>query len=154
MERGTIHPEWTTRRSIVVCVMAIAISMLGLSGATAAEQDECADPEEQQQNNYCNAQAFWKLDAELTKAYDAALADKKKQDQDAPPPEGPDLKTEAEALTIAEKAWLQYRDAHCDGMGYKARGGSLEALLVGNCKIELTRTRMKELEDLMTSLAD
>lgn len=122
--------------------------------AVAATQDECANPEQQQQMNYCAAQEFWKLDAELTKTYEEALAYTAKMDKEMPPPEAPDLKTETEALTIAEKAWLQYRDAHCDGMGYHARGGTLEPLLVGNCKIELTRNRLKELKDIMTSLED
>lgn len=154
MQRGTLHPGRAAGRRILACAVTLALATIMPAGQAAAEEDECADPQAQQQMNYCNAQEFWKLDGELTKLYDVALADRKKQDQDAPTPEGPDLKTEAEALTIAEKAWLQYRDAHCDGMGYKARGGSLEPLLVGNCKIELTRNRMKELEDLMKRLAD
>ncbi len=30
----------------------------------------------------------------------------------------------------AQRAWLEYRDAHCTNEGYYARGGSLEPLLV------------------------
>jgi uncharacterized protein YecT (DUF1311 family) len=154
MDDGTIHSRMPVRRGILFSVAALALMASGPALAPAAEQGECDYPDAQQQNNYCNAQAFWKLDGELTKAYEEALAFTKKSDQDALPLQGPDLKTETEALTIAEKAWLQYRDSHCDGLGYKARGGSLESLLVGNCKIELTKNRMKELKDIMTSLED
>lgn len=147
-----IHSRTVMWRGISFCVAALALLAPAL--APAAEQGECDFPEAQQQNNYCNAQAFWKLDGELTKLYEEALAFTKKSDEDMPPPEGPDFKTETEALTTAEKAWLQYRDAHCDGMGYKARGGSLESLLVGNCKIDLTKRRMSELKDIMTSLGN
>ena len=133
---------------------ALALMAGGSALATAAEPDKCADPQAQQQMNFCIAQEYWRLDGEMTKAYQAALAYTRKMDKVALAPTGPDHKTETEALTIAEKAWLQYRDAHCDGMGYKARGGTLEPLLVGNCKVELTRNRIKELEDITTSLED
>lgn len=146
------HWRMVVRRGILSC--GVALALLAPASASSAQDGECDAPEAQQQNNYCNAQAFWKLDGELTKLYEEALAFTKKSDEDMPPPQGPDLKTETEALTIAETAWLQYRDAHCDGMGYKARGGSLESLLVGNCKIELTKRRMAELKDIMTSLGN
>lgn len=154
MNTGTIHARLSIWRGILLSVAAVALMASAAARAPAAEQDGCDFPDAQQQNNYCNAQAFWKLDGELTTLYEEALAFTKKSDQDMPPPEGPDLKTETEALIIAEKAWLQYRDAHCDGIGYRARGGSLESLLAGNCKIEITRNRMKELKDIMTSLGN
>ena len=155
MGTDTPYAGMPLRRVIFAAIAALTLTAITPARhAGAAEQDECADPEAQQQNKYCNAQAFWKLDGELTELYEEAVAFTTKSDRDMPPPEGPDLKSETEALTIAEKAWLQYRDAHCDGIGYKARGGSLESILVGNCKIELTKNRMKELKDLMTSMAD
>lgn len=138
-------------RVIPVCVVALVVSTTVLATGSAAEQDECADPQAQQQMNDCAAQEFWKLDEDLTMKYEEALAYTRKRDTELPPPAAPDLKTRTEALTIAGKAWLQYRDARCDGMGYHARGGTLEAPLVGNCKIELTKPRIKE---LMTSLED
>lgn len=154
MDGNTIHSRKAIWRAILFSIATLALMASGPALAPAAEPDECADPQAQQQMNYCAAQEFWKLDGELTKVYEEALAYTKKMDQSASPPDAPDLKTETEALTIAEKAWLQYRDAHCDGMGYQARGGTLEPLLVGNCKIELTKNRIKELKDLMTSLED
>lgn len=154
MDNSTIHSGMATRSGIAFPIVTFVLMASGPTLAPAAEQDECADPQAQQQMNYCSAQEFWKLDGELTKTYEEALAYTKKMDQNAPPLEGPDLKTETEALTIAEKGWLQYRDAHCDGMGYLARDGTLEPLLVGNCKIELTKNRIRELKDLMTSLED
>ena len=139
-------------KAVLLHVLALAVT--GMSGIAAVAQEDCSDPEVQTTNNYCVSQAFWKLDGELGKVYEEALAHTGRQDKEMPPPEAPDLKTETEALMIAQKAWLQYRDAHCDGMGYKARGGSLEPVLVGNCKIDLTENRMKELKDLMTSLGN
>jgi len=143
-----------TVRAILAPAAVLALTTIGPVTASADDQFDCTNPQAQQEMNYCAAQEFWKLDGELTKKYQKALAYTKKQDQSAPPPEGPDLKTATEALTKAQEGWLQYRDAHCDGMGYLARGGTLEPLLVGNCKIELTKNRIKELEDLMTSLED
>jgi uncharacterized protein YecT (DUF1311 family) len=130
MEGSTIHSRKTICRAILFSITVLMLMASGPAVVVAATpEDKCADPQAQQEMNYCAAQEFWKLDGELTKAYE-------------------------EALTTPETAWLQYRDAHCDGMGYLARGGTLEPLLVGNCKIELTKNRIKELKDLMTSLED
>jgi uncharacterized protein YecT (DUF1311 family) len=130
MEGSTIHSRKTICRAILFSITALMLMASGPAVVVAATpEDKRADPQAQQEMNYCAAQEFWKLDGELTKAYE-------------------------EALTTAETAWLQYRDAHCDGMGYLARGGTLEPLLVGNCKIEPTKNRIKELKDLMTSLED
>jgi uncharacterized protein YecT (DUF1311 family) len=53
-----------------------------------------------------------------------------------------------EVLIAAQRAWLQYRDAHCQSEGYEARGGSLELLLVSTCKRRLTEERTEQLRSL------
>ncbi len=51
----------------------------------------------------------------------------------------------------AQRAWLEYRDAHCTNEGYYARGGSLEPLLYSLCKTELTQARTEQLRSLAES---
>ncbi len=48
----------------------------------------------------------------------------------------------------AQRAWLEYRDAHCTNEGYYARGGSLEPLIYSLCKTELTEARTEQLRSL------
>ena len=51
-------------------------------------------------------------------------------------------------LLEAQRAWLRFRDGHCASVGYQARGGSLEPLLIATCKAELTRERTRQLKAL------
>lgn len=54
-----------------------------------------------------------------------------------------------ETLLRAQRLWIAYRDAHCTGEGYYARGGSLEPLLVSKCKTKLTIQRTRYLSFLI-----
>lgn len=57
-----------------------------------------------------------------------------------------------EALTKAQRAWIQYRDAHCDVDGYSAYGGTLMPAVISQCLADLTSKRTAELEDLINGL--
>ena len=61
-------------------------------------------------------------------------------------PEGDGRPGYMKTLLEAQRAWLQYRDAHCRAEGFNARGGSLEPLLVSTCKTALTQRRTQELK--------
>ena len=50
-------------------------------------------------------------------------------------------------LLEAQRAWIAFRDAHCDYSGFEARGGSMEPMLVGYCLEQLTLERIKQLTD-------
>ena len=52
------------------------------------------------------------------------------------------------ALVTAQRAWVQYRDGHCDAYGFQAHLGSMEPMLIYQCQAELTRARTKELKEL------
>ena len=54
-----------------------------------------------------------------------------------------------EALKKAQRAWIDYRDGHCDGMGYEAVGGSMQPMLISGCQARLTEHRTKELRELI-----
>lgn len=54
-----------------------------------------------------------------------------------------------EALLDAQRKWIAFRDAQCVSEGYYARGGSMEPMLVGLCKAQLTRERAEQLRDLV-----
>lgn len=55
----------------------------------------------------------------------------------------------ADALMKAQRAWIQYRDAHCDVEGFSVRGGTLEPAIIELCLAEVTRKRTVELEELI-----
>jgi uncharacterized protein YecT (DUF1311 family) len=59
-----------------------------------------------------------------------------------------------EQLIQSQRAWLNYRDAQCASEGLSARGGSMEPVLIGACKRELTKARTQQLSDLFGLLDD
>ena len=52
------------------------------------------------------------------------------------------------ALLTAERAWLAYRDAHCETVGLEYRGGTEEDEADGKCVNEMDRKRTIELKAL------
>lgn len=57
-------------------------------------------------------------------------------------------KSSVDTLLEGQRAWLSYRDMHCQLAGYEARVGSLEPILVAGCKTALTRERKAQLREL------
>ena len=53
---------------------------------------------------------------------------------------------DAEKLMLeAQRAWLKYRDAHCELAAFDSKGGSIWPMLVSGCRADLTRQRTREL---------
>jgi len=52
-------------------------------------------------------------------------------------------------LKKAEQAWMVYRDLECHFEGFEMRDGSGEALLIQGCLIAKTRSRLKELRQML-----
>ena len=56
----------------------------------------------------------------------------------------------AEKLLLdAQRAWLKYRDAHCQAAAYDSLGGSIWPLLNSGCLADLTRKRTLELVQML-----
>lgn len=117
--------------------------------AQAAPLPECdqqaADQGIQSAMNLCAARDFAEADGELNAQWKLTRAKMKQYDAQWHDDDGPGY---FETLLEAQRAWLNYRDAHCRSEGYLARGGSIEALFVSDCMTTLTKARTKQLRDL------
>ncbi len=116
---------------------------------TAAPEPElnCIDPQAQQEMNRCAALEFERADAEMNVQWRLTVVAMKEGDRDL------DRKYDREpgyyeTLLAAQRAWLTYREKHCLGESFEARGGSLAPLLHGTCMTALTRARSKQLREL------
>jgi len=49
-------------------------------------------------------------------------------------------------LQKSERAWITYRDAACDFEGSSESGGTLEFLIVGECRVRQTLYRIEDLK--------
>lgn len=105
---------------------------------------DCDKAETQSDMNRCASIAYEKADAALNIQYKKTRAALAQQDEDL----SSGLVKSTESLLTAQRAWIAYRDAHCETVGFDARGGSLEPYLVSSCLSKLTEQRTAELEAL------
>jgi uncharacterized protein YecT (DUF1311 family) len=61
---------------------------------------------------------------------------------------GDDAKTRKLVLD-SQRAWLKYRDAHCELAASNSIGGSMWPMLNSGCLASMTRTRTRELKELI-----
>ncbi|MGB7372826.1 lysozyme inhibitor LprI family protein [Pontixanthobacter sp.] len=109
---------------------------------------DCEEPMTQMAMNHCAFQDYMEADMGLNTQWALTSAAMKRRDKDSPPAGRDDRPGYFDALLAAQRAWIRYRDAHCQSEGYRARGGTLEPLLVSSCKAHLTRLRTADLEEL------
>lgn len=136
----------------------LAIAALLISGATCAMAQEngpidCANAMSQADMNQCAYQDFEKADKELNIVYKQALKSQEEVDKQAAEM-GPNYVGAVKALKKAQRAWIDYRDGHCDGVGYEAVGGSMQGMLISGCQATMTTARTKELRELIQGMGN
>ena len=88
----------------------------------------------QQAMNHCAGDAYQRADAALNAQWKTVLE-----------AFGEDRKR----LLEAQRAWLKYRDAHCEVAASDSVGGSIWLLMNSGCLASLTRRRTQELKELI-----
>ena len=132
-------------------IFALATALvLALSGIVLAQEDpplDCANAMSQADMNQCSYMDFERADKELNAVYKEALKSAVEADKQAAEMNEAYVGA-AKALKKAQRAWIDYRDGHCDGVGYEAVGGSMQSMLISGCQARLTEHRTKELREL------
>ncbi|RMH69113.1 MAG: DUF1311 domain-containing protein [Gemmatimonadetes bacterium] len=97
--------------------------------------DPCANAMTQAEMNVCAAEAYDAADAELNRIYQEVRAQ---------------LDAEMKAkLTTAQRAWIAFRDAHCDCEAYEFSGGTIYTAIYYGCLTEMTERRIEEIKQLI-----
>ncbi len=97
-------------------------------------ENACYEADQSQQGmNHCAGDAYERADKALNAAWKEAVAAYKGD------------KGAEKLLLDAQRAWLKYRDAHCQASAYDSLGGSIWPLLHSGCLADLTRKRTQEL---------
>lgn len=124
--------------------------VLLLDAPTSAQQvqPDCKEPQTQADMTICAGQDLADADKALNAQYQVTRRLLKERDADA----STELKGGVEALVKAQRAWLAYRDAQCASVGFQARGGSMEPMLISMCEADLTRKRTAELKALVDNM--
>ena len=138
---------------ILALATAIALTSSGIVFAQEEPPLDCANAQTQADMNQCSYMDFEKADKELNAVYKDALKSATEADKQAAEM-GPDYVGAVKALKKAQRAWIDYRDGHCDGVGYEAVGGSMQPMLIAGCQARLTEHRTKELRELIQGLGN
>ena len=115
---------------------ALIAALLLVPAVGLAAEVDCGTSANQMDANICTGQELDRVDAELNRRY-ATL--RSKLDENG-----------RRNLVAAERAWIAFRDLECNlrtGFDTLAPGdnGSIAPMLLGQCKIALTRQRIQDL---------
>ncbi|MDB5524393.1 MAG: urease-associated protein [Rhizobium sp.] len=128
---------------------AALLAIVGTSAALAQELDlDCTSPQDQPSTTACAVDDLGKADDELNAVYQRAMKYQADLDKDMTEINPANIGA-VKALKKAERAWIEYRDAHCEAVGFANLGGTAYATFVVGCEAELTRNRTRELKQLM-----
>lgn len=134
-----------------------AVLLLGGMGIAHAQQDDeqvdCSNAQTQADMNYCASKDFEKADKQLNAVYKQALKSQADLDKESAGI-NPDYVGAVKALKKAQRAWIDYRDGQCEGVGYEAVGGTMQPMLEASCEADLTNKRIKELQELIKGMGN
>ena len=118
--------------------LIVAIGALVAAGAmvgpASAVPPKCNDQSTQADLDVCADQEFKAADTALNRAY-TEIQKRLSDDADG-----------KKRLTVAQKAWIGFRDAECDFQTFNSRDGSIYPMIVSECLTAMTKKRTEELK--------
>ena len=101
-----------------------------------AQKGPCDAAATQLDLNQCYGEQFKNADAHLNKIYSSLV----KQLQSVK------NETAVQKLQAAEKAWIRYRDLHCEAARFEFEGGSMSPMVWAQCMAVTTQHRIEEIK--------
>ncbi len=136
-------------------VLGLGGGLAGSSGEARAQDTpmsdvNCDTAETQAELDTCASLDFQAADSDLDAAYRAAMARLQAIDEALPQ----DEQGAVAALVAAEQAWIAFRDQACAAEGFTVHGGSMEPMVVMECRTRLSAARAEDLWSLSESASD
>ena len=122
---------------VVFALLAACLLLSNASGqqAATARKNPCARAKNQNEINRCAAEQYKKADAELNRIYQQTLAKLPVDHQ--------------EKVKEAQRAWIPFRDAHCESESFTFNGGSMQPLIRATCLESATKARTEQLRSMV-----
>ncbi|MFC5525145.1 lysozyme inhibitor LprI family protein [Rhodanobacter ginsengisoli] len=114
--------------------LPLLLSIVAITPPSIAHADDCAHATTQAAMTLCADQAYRNADAEMNVVYRQVLG-RLKGDKDG-----------TQLLVTAQRRWLAFRDAECARSTSASAQGSIHSMLLSQCRADLTRKRIGELE--------
>ncbi len=86
--------------------------------------------------NQCYGEQFRNADAHLNRIYSSLLQQMQSEKNG----------TATQKLQAAEKAWIRYRDLHCEATRFEFEGGSMSPMVWAQCMAITTQHRIDEIK--------
>jgi uncharacterized protein YecT (DUF1311 family) len=135
---------------------AAAILLLSATAPLAQQASKPIDPQRvcqagsQAEINQCVSERYKKADARVNAVYRRVVQIMEKGVSDAQSDRDPDLvkynQRAIEKLRMAERAWIRYRDLHCEADSQQYEGGAAVPMYWGLCMERTTADRVEELK--------
>lgn len=122
-------------------------AILFFATIAAAQDIDCANPQDQSSMTECAYRAWEAADKALNETWKEVIGEARDADENLKSWGDDGRPSHEETLRTAQRAWITFRDAQCDFEGYEARGGTMEPMIVGFCLERLTAERTKQLID-------
>ncbi|MEA5489604.1 lysozyme inhibitor LprI family protein, partial [Pseudanabaena sp. CCNP1317] len=127
---------------------AISAAVLLLAAEVAHAQDadgvNCQDPVTQPEMTYCAHLDYEAADADLNAIWPDVVAAARLRDEDvADMAKERGVPTTLEALRVAQRAWIAWRDAQCEYESYDVFGGTAQPMVGSACLARLTHDRVE-----------
>jgi uncharacterized protein YecT (DUF1311 family) len=145
------------RLATAFLLFAILLSAQNTNPAkqSTSQKSPCDWAQTQQEMNQCSGEQYRKADARLNTLYAKLIGLMEKDIAAAKQENDAEEKNYNEAaiqkLRAAEKAWIQYRDLHCDAARYQIGGGSMSPMVWADCMASTTEHRIEDLKNAYES---
>ena len=119
---------------IIMLFLCLSVAM----STIARENEPCGDAKTQLEMNQCYGELYKAADKELNESYHKLLTKLASRHK---------VKVQE-----AQRAWIKFRDQHCEAATFLSVGGSIHNLEVVICRESLTRQRSEQLIFMMNSI--
>lgn len=123
----------------------IAAAVLLLQAAAPA--DDCGGASTQPEINECALANYRRADDEMNRQWRTTLAEMRRRDREDSMPSASESTRESR-LRTAQRAWIAFRDAHCNSAYYAELGTQIAYTMNIYCNAELTEERTRQLSEL------
>jgi len=117
---------------IIFLILLVPVGAFAF-GQGQKKSEPCADAQTQTDMNICWGKEYKAADATLNQVYGQLM---RKLDE-----------AEKTQLKQVEAAWLKYRDANCEFVADRYKGGTIRPMIEAMCLADTTRNRTTELRN-------
>jgi uncharacterized protein YecT (DUF1311 family) len=118
---------------------------------STSQKNPCDWAMTQQDLNQCSGEQYRKADGHLNAVYVKLMNMVEKDLAEAQKQSDAERKAYSETvvqkLKAAERAWIQYRDLHCDAARHQYEGGSMSPMVWADCMTTTTDHRIVDLKN-------